>query len=789
VSLERRLAPVRRTYRVSERSATRAVVWLCATALCWACAMNQVAAQQSAAGAPAGAAPSEAAAAPPRPRIGLALGGGGARGAAHIGVLEVLERLRIPVDCVAGTSMGAVVAGALAAGVTPAQMRAELARADWSDMFIDEPGWDERNFRSKRLTQRFLSGTEIGVSGKGLQYLPGVLTGQKIKLFLNRLVHADRSERDIQALPLPLSIVATDIGSGDRVVIRNGSLSKAMRASMSIPGLMAPVEHEGRSLVDGGLVDNVPVREVRERCNADVVIAVNVGSPLLDAKEVISLFSVAAQMVGILTEQNVGQSLALLRPGDVYIKPDMGDVTAADFERHAQAVQRGLDAALAATEQLRALAVSEAEYAAWWARITAAQGGAPVVDAVEVAGLPQLDPKAVLRHVTQPLGRTLDTARLHRDLLRAYGDAHFESVDYALVPQGRREPQETQAPQKQQVPQGPGPQAERHVLRVMPVAKRWGPDFLRFAAGLNSTLKRGSTYSLRGAYQKTLLNRLGGELMVTGEVGSTSALALDVHQPLDPWQRSFIEIGARAASSAVIVFEDEDKLSEYEVRSQTYSVAAGVNLGLVGQWRLGWMGQSKRYQLDTGLAVFPRGPFRTPGWFTTLDFDQLNHPTFPSDGWSAKAAYFEPNGGSFTRLNLEARAARQAGSFVIAGRVAHTSSPRGVLPFHEAASLGGLLNLSAYGAGQFLGDDVQYAQLRAERVLQRLPIGLSGDLRAGIALEAGRMGVRYTETSRSGWEDSVFFYLGGATPIGPLYLGYARSSSGTANAYLFIGSL
>ncbi len=775
---------MRQVCRVPECRARRAAVCLCAAAVTWTCGTSQVAAQQTSAGAPASAAISEAAAVPPRPRIGLALGGGGARGAAHIGVLEVLERLRVPVDCVAGTSMGAVVAGAFAAGVTPAAMRAELARADWSDMFIDEPGWDERNFRSKRFTQRFLSGTEIGVSSKGLQYLPGVLTGQKIKLFLNRLVHGDRSERVIQALPLPLSIVATDIGSGDRVVIRDGSLSKAMRASMSIPGLMAPVEHEGRSLVDGGLVDNVPVREVRERCDADVVIAVNVGSPLLDAKEVTSLFSVAAQMVGILTEQNVGQSLALLRPGDVYIKPDMGDVTAADFDRHAQAVQRGFDAALAGAAQLRGLAVSEAEYAAWWGRITAAQGGAPIVDAVEVAGLPQLDPRAVLRHLTQPLGQTLDTARLHRDLLRVYGDAHFESVDYALIPQRRQGLQEPQEP-----PWPPGPRGERHVLRVTPIAKRWGPDFLRFAAGLNSTLKRGSTYSLRGAYQKTLLNRLGGELMVTGEVGSTSALALDVHQPLDPWQRSFVEIGARAASSAAIVYEDEDKLSEYEVRSQTYSVAAGLNLGLVGQWRLGWMGQSKRYQLDTGLAVFPRGPFRTPGWFTTLDFDQLNHPTFPSDGWSARMAYFAPHGGSFTRLSIEARAAKQAGAFVVAGRLAHTSSPSGVLPFHEAASLGGLLNLSAYGAGQFLGDDVQYAQFRAERVLQRLPIGLSGDLRAGIALEAGRVGVRYTETSRSGWQDSVFFYLGGATPIGPLYLGYARSSSGTANAYLFIGSL
>lgn len=701
----------------------------------------------------------------PRSRIGLALGGGGARGAAHIGVLESLERMRIPIDCIAGTSMGAVVAGAFAAGVTPAQMREAMARADWKDMFIDSPDWAERNFRSKQLTQRFLSGTEIGVTPLGLQYLPGVLTGQKIKLFLNQLVHDDRAVRDIEVLPLPLSIVATDIGTGERVVMREAGLTQAMRASLSIPGLMAPVERNGRLLVDGGLVDNVPIREVRERCQADVVIAVNVGSSLLDARDVTSLFTVAAQMVGILTEQNVNQALASLKPGDVYIKPDLGDLTATDFDRHSEAIERGRAALADATERLRALAVSDSEYAGWWARIQSARGPPLHVDAIEVTGLPQLEAAAVLRHVTQTLGQPLNTELLHRDLLRVYGDAHYEGVDYALLPQ----------------PAG-------NVLRVTPQAKRWGPDFLRFAAGLNSTL-RGSTYSLRGAYQKTLLNRLGAEVMVSAEVGSTTSLAANLYQPLDPAQRTFVEIGARAARTSSPVFEGENKLSEYLVRSQTIVAAAGLNLGLIGQLRVGWMGQEKFYELDTGQAIFARGPFRTPGWFANLDFDQLNDPNFPSQGWAAGLSYFVPNARDFTRLSAQGQAATTAAGVVFATRVSYTGSPRGVLPFHEAASLGGLLNLSAFGMGQFLGDDVRFAQVRAERIIRRLPIGLSGDMRAGIALEAGRVGVRYTETARTGWQDSVLVYLGGPTPIGPLYLGYGHSTRGSSNAYLFIGSL
>ena len=275
-----------------------------------------------------------------RPRIGLVLGGGGARGAAHIGVLEVLEQLRVPVDCVAGTSMGAIVAGAWAAGRSPAQMRQELARADWDDMFQDTADYAELNFRNKRLSQRFLPGSETGITERGAVGPPGVVLGQKIKLFFNHLVHADTGEPEIDRLPLPLSIIATDIGSGERVVFRDGSLTLAMRASMSVPGLMAPLEYRGRKLVDGGLVDYVPVREVRERCGAQVVIAVNVGSPPLKAEEVSGLLSITAQMVALLTEQNVSASLAGLTAQDILIKPDLGTVTAAAPRRGGGLAQR-----------------------------------------------------------------------------------------------------------------------------------------------------------------------------------------------------------------------------------------------------------------------------------------------------------------------------------------------------------------------------------------------------------------------------------------------------------------
>jgi NTE family protein len=449
-----------------------------------------------------------------RPRVGLVLGGGGARGAAHIGVLEVLEKLRVPVDCVAGTSIGALISGAYAAGLSPAEMRSEMARADWNDMFQDNPPYSEINYRNKAVSRRFLPGSETGVSGNGVAYQGGVVSGQKIKLFFNRLVHSDLGERDIESLPLPLSIIATDIGTGDKVVFREGSLTRAMRASMSVPGLMAPVDHQGRKLVDGGLVDNVPIAEARERCQADVVIAVNVGSPLMKADEVGSLLTVSVQMVNILTEQNVSRSLASLKPTDIYIKPDLEGIGAGDFQKSSETADRGRKAAEDVASRLQPLSLSEASYAAWVETIGYARQAPPEIHEVQIAGLKIVNAAAVERHLRVSAGDAADDLRINQDMLRIYGDGWYEGVDYSLLTS-----------------------RDRNILQVTPLEKRWGPDYLRVGVNLDTNFKQDSSYTLRAAYDKTWLNDLGGQLLLGGEIGRSNSLALDLYQPVEARQR------------------------------------------------------------------------------------------------------------------------------------------------------------------------------------------------------------------------------------------------------------
>jgi NTE family protein len=705
-----------------------------------------------------------------RPVVGLVLGGGGARGAAHVGVLEVLERLRVPVACVAGTSMGALVAGAWAAGLSPAQMREELAKADWEGMFQDNPEFAELNYRTKRLSQRFLPGSETGITPHGAVAPGGVLAGQRIKLFFNQLVRSDAGERELQQLPLPVSIIATDIGTGERVVYRDGSLSLAMRASMSVPGLMSPLDYRGRKLVDGGLVDNLPIREVRERCGAQVVIAVNVGSPPLPPSEVTGLLSITAQMVALLTEQNVSAALAQLQPTDIYIKPDLGDITAADFARNVEAAARGLAAAELQAGRLAALSVPEADYAAWQTQMAVRQRTVPRIDAVEIAGLSRVNPEVLRRYIEQKEGAPLDVEALNRDLLRAYGDGHYERVDYTVLrPRGA------------------------NILRVMPVEKSWGPDYLRMALQLDSNLSQGSTFRLRAGYQKTWLNRLGGELLVTGELGSSSGVGVEFYQPLQATQRFFADVHTSYLRDRNDFYQQDQRIAEYRRARTQADLMLGVNFNLLGQLRAGWRSSRITNTLETGVDVLAApvqrlGDRVNGGWLLALDMDQLDRLVFPRSGWAAAASVFNSDSLDYTKTSLELRGAWPWQRFVLGARASWSGSPRGALPINDAAKLGGFLNLTAYATGQLLGDEVGYAHLRAERIIGSAPLGIRGDVRLGLALEAGKVAQPYSPQRHTGWLNSVAVYLGGETPLGPAYIGIGRSSTGSLNAYLVLGA-
>ncbi len=714
----------------------------------------------------------QAPAASARPKVGLVLGGGGARGGAHLGVLEVLEELRVPFDCVAGTSMGALAAGAYVAGVSPADMKETIAKTDWAGMFDDSAGRDSVSLRRKQIDDRFYSGLEFGVTKDGLRYREGAVAGEKIKLFFNELVRADLGERNIEDLPIPLTLIATDIGNGERVAMRSGNLTSAMRASMSVPGAIAPVVREGRKLVDGGLVDNVPVQEVRDRCGAQVVIAVNVGSPLLKPDQVTGVFSVVGQMVNLLTEQNVAKSISILAPGDIYMRPELGTITAADFNRQIEASAIGRAAALAVADKLRALSVSPEEFKAWRGMVRLEPGPKPpVVHEVRVEPTRFVNPVELRAAMRQKEGEPLDSKTLAQDLVLVYSRGDLQSLDYSVLTE-----------------------RDKTILKLTPLEKSWGPDYLRFGVNLSSDFRSESPYNVRALYRKTWMNAFGGEWLTAAQLGSNQGIGTEFYQPLDYRQRYFVRPHVGVDQSKVGLYLDGDRRAEYILREARVGLDLGVNLDVYGQAKVGWLERSLRATLDTGSSLFPDAKGQVGGVAASLALDTQDFAFFPTKGFRANLDYFDAMrvsdlGEKYGRVEGRLSGAWSPGDLILLGRLEGGQATNGSPPLGDGFTLGGLGRLSAFAPSQIIGNDAYgLVSVQAQyRLTKPMPIlGLS--LLAGVSYEAGYMKNPVTEPNLTGGINSYGVYLASNTIFGPIYLGYATSKDRSGRFYLFIGT-
>jgi NTE family protein len=708
---------------------------------------------------------------PHRPKIGLVLGGGGARGGAHIGVLEVLEQLRVPFDCIAGTSMGALMSGAYLSGVSPGQMRTRIKATDWSGMFDDSAGRAELSKRNKDYDDRFFSALEFGVSSNGLKYREGAVAGTKIKLFFNSLVGADAGQLMIEDMPLPLTLMATDIGTGERVAMRSGDLTTAMRASMSVPGAVAPVLREGHKLVDGGLVDNVPIQEVKDRCGAEVVIAVNVGSPLTKPEDVTGLVSVVGQMVNLLTEQNVSRSLALLTPRDVYMRPELGDITAASFDRQIEAAEIGRKTALAAADSLRRYSVPQAEYDQWLAHLRSRKAVPHNIDEIQIAETRYVNPETLRAGLSQKEGEPLDAQKLDSDLIRIRSAGDLQTIDYSVVNE-----------------------RDKTVLRITPVEKSLGPDYLRFGMNLYSDFRGDSSFNIRALHRRTWINSLGGEFVVGGQVGTTQALYAEFYQPLEPTQTWFVRTFGDARSSNAPLFSGNQQLAVYRTYNSEAGVEGGMNLGTWGVAKIGYRAENARASVVTGPLLLPAARERIGGIEAGLNLDTLDYAFFPTKGFRLDANAFEAtsvgdNLEKFGTAEMKFNGALTAGDFIFLGALEHGQSTHGLLPLADLYSLGGPRRMAGFAQGQILGDDYSYGSLEAQYKLTR-PIPLLGlSLIAGVQAETGKMGKLYTEPNLTGWQNSFGAYLAANSAFGPFYFGYAKAKNGGSGRwYFFLGT-
>ncbi len=702
-----------------------------------------------------------------RPRIGLVLGGGGARGLAHIGILKVLEEARVPIDCVVGTSIGSLVGGAYAAGRTPEELELRATKANWDYLLSSSLPRQLSAVRKKQDDKLNLVGIELGLRDGGEVALPSAaISTQKISLFLREMTFGG-TIASFDSLAIPYRAVATDIESGEMVVLKDGDIVTAMRASMAVPGLFPAVTLGSRLLVDGGLARNVPVDVARSLC-ADVIIAVDVGAQPLSRLQINSILSTADQYTRLMVAQNVKPQLDSLKPSDILITPELGDLSSADFKRGKEFIEKGEQAATLSLYQLHKYALSEAEYKAWQQEKLGRKISPQPIQEVEVVPMRKVNPDVLKEALDVQMGEPLDTFKFHNRLAEVYARGDFSQLDYELT--------DHNGSQK---------------LTLIPLEKDWGPNYLSFGLGMGTDFEGNNPYSLTAMYRRTWMNSLGAEWKSSIRVGDALSFQSEFYQPLQLDGYAFIAPYVQYKSSPVSVWKGGENLAQYRYSQSQIGVDIGSSLTRFGEVRLGLKYQHYDAVKQIGENIYPDAVAGDYGVSFNVYYDQLDHLYFPGNGdlFNLSTYYAMKGQGDFNaygRVSVNAEHAFTVGEFkgniMAKGSYSYNDGP--FLP--DFQSLGGFMNLSSYRKNELIGDNSVYAKVQVYKPVSLLGLSVGGSYLGGAA-EAGRI-FNPLDTNNDGWHYSLTGFWAADTYLGPFYLGASYGDNKQLRYYLMLGN-
>jgi NTE family protein len=713
-----------------------------------------------------------------RPRIGLVLSGGGARGAAHIGVLKVLEEHRVPVDAIAGTSMGAVVGGLYASGLNADDIEEVMNSVDWADAFRDRPARKDLNFRRKLEDQSYLVKFPLGIKGRKFRLPRGLVQGQKLTQILRSLTLPVAQVQDFDDLAIPFRAIATDIVTGDRVVLDHGDLTTAMRASLSAPGVFAPVEADGRLLVDGGLSSNLPVDVAREM-GVDIVIVVDCGFPLLERNKLDSVATVTNQMLAILIRHNATEQRKSLTDRDVLIDPALGDFSSLDFGGHARAMQLGEEAARGATEKLVALGVTDPEYARFNAARTVHRSSPPTISFVRPAPGSEKYSDAIHGLFDDQVGKPVDTTALGQRINALYGQGNLESFDYRVV-------------QDLEWPDG----TTGYGLALTARRNSWGPNYLRFGLQLQNDFEGNSSFNaaVRGTLAE--ITKFGGEWVWDLQVGETPLVGTEVYLPIgyrSPW---FIAPHAGFEIRTLpLADEDGHLLAEYRVRTTSYGVNFGRELANFGEVRVGWGRNFGDTSIRVGDPLLNTQDFDSQVFFSEFRYDSVDDVNFPRHGGTFQIGYEAQREGNGTAEDdadlvvydqLYAHSWGRNTGIVWASAGVRTDNDVDIV--RSFFALGGFLNMSGITPETLIGPN--YAILRGiyYRQIGRGGIGfLNVPVYIGASVEQGNVWRSREDMSFGDSRTNGSVFLGLDTVLGPVYFATGFDEGGGSAYYLFLG--
>ncbi len=721
------------------------------------------------------------------PRIGLVLSGGGAKGASHVGVLQVLEKLRIPIHAIAGTSMGALVGGAYASGIPLDKMKHIISKTDWDAMFVDDPPRSAWSIRRKLQARRPTWDFTIGYRDGKFKLPKGVISGQKVRLFLSDLVKHTEGIDHYDELPIPFRAVATNIENGKIKVFDRGPLAEALYASMSVPGFFAPLEKPKGLYVDGGLVRNLPVDIVRNM-GVDIVIAANIEGSYLKREQLTNVIGVTAQMLLILIEQNVQRSLKELDlQKDVLITLNLGDIAATDFNRAADTITIGIKATRKVAKQLQRYQINPKAYLAWQnKRLLLNKPTTPVsIDTLRITGLNRVNPKVFNKLQQNNVHRTVDRTQLADDLQIVYGSGDFERIGYRIKRSG-----------------------ERNLLIIDAVEKTWGPGYLSFGLGLMNDYEGDNRFGLHTSYRRTWLNSLGAEWKTDLVMGNVPGLYTEFYQPLDITRTHFVVPYLDLSITPLHVYSGNNRIARYDVSSADIGADFGINFGKNAQIRFGPYWRTQRFSINTGSQVLPEIDLQDTGIIGQILIDTMDQDYVPRRGSRFTLKYRRPfriskvnnqTPDMYNRVYTEWQRAYQLGQNSLIGTIRAGSSLGTKLAYYDQFTLGGFLNLTGYANEQFRGNTMVYGNLSYQYLLTRLPSPLGRGLYLGGSLEIGKIWGQDIFVSSVAGEPisttpasmlySASIFLGADTWLGPIYLGWGFSGMGQQGLYVLIGRL
>lgn len=701
-----------------------------------------------------------------RPRVGLALGGGAAKGIAHAGVLQWLEEHRVPVDAVAGTSSGAFIGGAYATGMSAAEIREMLRSADWDLILRPDIPYPLKSFRRKEDDREYPIKLEAGLR-HGFRLQSGLNPGHRIGLLLSRVALPYSTIESFDDLAISFRCVATDLETGEAVVLDRGPLGPALRASMALPGTFDPVRLSGRLLADGGILNNVPV-DVARAMGADIVIAVSVGAPERD-KPPETMGAVANRAIELMMRD-------LERPrllqADVVILPDLEGFRSSDYPKNEAIAARGYAAAEAQADALLRYALD----AEAWAKYREAlrerrRPRTGPVSFVEVTGVSEAAAAQIARRLERDVAPAPDPTAIESDLDWVIGLGRYASAMYDRRWRGDSEG-----------------------LGIEIRDKSYAPPFVKFSLDLDNenqdlNLTLGSRITLMD------VTGLGSEWRVDASLGSTLRLATELLQPLGgsgPLRRgAFLAPRALYARTSENLYADGELLAIYSRQRMGAGFDLGWIFGRRTQLRAGYDAAYVRNLTRVGdLLPLSRGAEQAAR--IRFDYDGQDRAYFPSQGvrftsgaaWIVKAPD-APRGSGRAEgaLSVAWRIARQhSATFYADGGASFGPTP----PILHQFSLGGPFRLGAFPPNAFRGPNLLLGGAAYRTLLGRLPNLLGDRLYLTGLVEIGSVfdrlsGARFKSSFTGGLAADTFF--------GPFFVGGSVGNGGAVRAYFIVGKL